>query len=498
MKPYIYHIAFSIILTYLPYLDSLGQITGYNLFEYQLGNVPDQKPNDLSTSYDQLFLSYKHKKILASVKIENFVTPESDKEYLSLSQYNIRYRLKNYEFKVGSIYDIIGRGLLLRAYEIKGSIFEDPGFRIRQGFYNDIKGFSAKYSGKVSSIKIIRGRPLLNIIPPTFEEKDRRPDLIEALETELSYLNQNFGFAVMRNFNQDDENNYISIKQEGNLPFNISYYTEWAQLIGKNQSFGSTKLNDVYAYYLNINYAKGSFGSSIELKAYQNFLLGSGFNFPPALVKEHAYKTLNRSIHTPQLKDERGFQSEFFYSFDNFSMITFNLTNLKNDLSQTYNFTELFLEYYLPVDKNSFKLFIDYSQDEIVSETDRYAGGIYFTRELENSWSASFEFEYQTLTRRGDNINNIVFSASTSKSNKFSGNVVVEVSNDPVFSDKGSTFEVEYGTTYWLGTNINYKYMSHTFNLFAGKRRGGPACASGICYEILDFNGIELRILSKF
>jgi hypothetical protein len=38
----------------------------------------------------------------------------------------------------------------------------------------------------------------------------------------------------------------------------------------------------------------------------------------------------------------------------------------------------------------------------------------------------------------------------------------------------------------------------NTISMFAGKRRGGPACTSGICYEVLDFEGIEIRLKTIF
>jgi hypothetical protein len=34
--------------------------------------------------------------------------------------------------------------------------------------------------------------------------------------------------------------------------------------------------------------------------------------------------------------------------------------------------------------------------------------------------------------------------------------------------------------------------------MFAGKRRGGTACTSGTCYYVPDFEGLELRVLSRF
>ncbi|MCT4646781.1 MAG: hypothetical protein N4A74_17455, partial [Carboxylicivirga sp.] len=51
----------------------------------------------------------------------------------------------------------------------------------------------------------------------------------------------------------------------------------------------------------------------------------------------------------------------------------------------------------------------------------------------------------------------------------------------------------------WLSSTLRYKVNTkHTLQLFAGERRGGPACSAGVCYEVLDFKGVELRWYARF
>ena len=38
----------------------------------------------------------------------------------------------------------------------------------------------------------------------------------------------------------------------------------------------------------------------------------------------------------------------------------------------------------------------------------------------------------------------------------------------------------------------------HEVALTVGKRRGGPACTAGTCYEVQPFEGAELRVASRF
>ena len=44
--------------------------------------------------------------------------------------------------------------------------------------------------------------------------------------------------------------------------------------------------------------------------------MGTGLNEPPALVKEHTYKVLNRSTHVLDPVNETGVQFEAYYSLD--------------------------------------------------------------------------------------------------------------------------------------------------------------------------------------
>ena len=99
----------------------------------------------------------------------------------------------------------------------------------------------------------------------------------------------------------------------------------------------------------------------------------------------------------------------------------------------------------------------------------------------------------------GGSVHTGVLIAGVSRGSKLSLSVTWEVSTDPFQTDNISTFEVEKRARHWAGMDARYKFNPHhSLALFAGQRRGGPACTSGICYEVLDFQGVELRWISKF
>ena len=94
-----------------------SQFGGNNLFEVQLGNVPGSEPAALLSNYNQLNLHYRDKGFKASGRFEYFINEFSDRRYISPTQLQLQYKSKSFVFKVGNYYDMLGTGLLLRAYD---------------------------------------------------------------------------------------------------------------------------------------------------------------------------------------------------------------------------------------------------------------------------------------------------------------------------------------------------------------------------------------------
>jgi len=256
-----------------------------------------------------------------------------------------------------------------------------------------------------------------------------------------------------------------------------------------------------YGLYGSLGFALGSFGLSLEYKNYHNLFIGSGISDPPTAVREHKYKVLNRSTHVPQLSDESGMQLEAYYSFAGGEHLLFNYTRAFNQLFLDYLYTELFMEFsFYPGLKNGITLFADYASDPFKFEGARLAGGTVWDYSLVGRWSTRLHLEYQYIEREiveMTKIHNGVVILGVSRSPELSLSFIWEVSNDPYLTDLDP--ESEEKIRYWPGIEASYKINSaNTISLFAGKRRGGPACSSGICYEVLDFEGVELRFKTKF
>jgi hypothetical protein len=480
-----------------------GQLSGTNLFEYQLGNLPYTDPSDLSAHYDQLNLGYRYKNLKATLRYEHFLSQNEGSSYASLSQFQVQYRKEKIELKVGNFNETLGNGLLVRGYEIAGSVFEEESYRSRYGFYRDMLGFSAKYSGDIWYFQALRGKSLVNTLPPTLPMEERRIDLVEGMETGISLFQQTLGLILMRNTNPFEKDNFYSLLFSGSLRGIVSYNLEYAHNLGKDLPWFAMNDESRFGLYGSLSLSLGSFGLSLEYKNYHNLLIGTGISDPPTAVKEHKYKVLNRSIHVPQLTDESGVQAEAFYTFRNRSRLVLNYTHALNELFETYSFNEVFLEYsFYPGGRSDVSLFADYASDAFKGESNRYAAGGVWDYQVVGSWSAQLHLEYQYIEREfveKDLMHNGVVILGVSNSSKLSVSMVLEMSNDPYLTDRPDTGELEAGMRYWPGLEASYRINpTNTLSMFAGKRRGGPACTSGICYEVLDFEGVEIRLKTKF
>ena len=479
-----------------------AQLSGSNLFEFQAGNLPFAEPADLTTGYDQLNLMYREGDIVGAVRVEAFQTPESDHEYTSLSQYRLTYRTRRTELNVGHFYDILGRGLLLRAYEIPGVVFEDIASRVRRGFYRDVRGVSVRYSGDRVSAGLVRGRPLSNVLAPTINGRERRPDLIEAAEIGLRIGGVTVGGQFLRNNTERASTNFASLSVSSFVG-SVSGYVEYARSLDDRIGIADFGDDSRYAAYASIAYARGAFGLSVEGKDYHNFFLGSGFNDPPSLVREQSYVVLNRSTHVLNVIDERGLQLEGYHTSGGMTL-TANATIAENKFDRRYLFRELFLELVARIDRDaSLKLFADAAEDAFRLERKRLSAGGYVSAALNPSWSTSVGVEGQRFSRSGDvlagGVTNFVVSVSLDYSARYSVGITAERTDDPFLTDNPTTPEFEVGARYWFGVTGSRRPTSHhTAAVFAGRRRGGPACTSGICYEVLDFNGVEVRLTSRF
>ncbi len=470
---------FALFLIHFP-SSLLAQINGNFLNEFQLGNIPGRNPNDLITNYTRLNLNYEYKNLSIRSLSEIFVSQNPNTSFIFPSQISLNYKTKNLEVRLGNTYETIGRGNILRSYEIPGSILEDKIFRSRSYFYKDLLGGSIKYSTEKFNIKLMAGKPLDNLVPPTENVQNRRTETIIGVNPEFKIKKIKFGTGLMSYSNSTD-NDKLYLTNYASYGFGTnSIYLELSNNLSKTNS---------YAFYGGFNFNKGDFGGSFEIKDYRNFLIGTGINQPPALVREHIYRVLNRSTHVLLPENERGVQAEVFYAKGK-HLFTLNHTIAQNEFGKKFLFSESFFEYQYNFENgNSFKSFVDFAQDDFKAESNRLSLGAQQDFNIKKR-KLKAEFEFQTFSRQKAQVFNHVYGLSFFPLKNLTVSPILEISNDPFLTQK---------TKYYLGAYSRYVLKSkYTFQAFLGERRGGPACNAGICYEVLDFRGVELKGIVRF
>ena len=477
-----------------------GVLTGSNMAEFQLGNIPNTDPKDQSSLYDQLNLRYSTNSLTVKARIEQFYPSyDDDKSYTKLSQYSAQYTTRKLSLNVGNLYTTLGRGLLLRTYEIPGAMWETRGYRVRYAFYRDLHGIEVGYKMGNAEIKGLRGRVLDVTLPPTVDrDVERRPDLVEGGQLSYQLDQHKAGIIYMRHNNASVNTSYSSVFYSGNFGKNLSVYAEMANRLDTAGHMISFTDTSGYAAYASINYVYKRLGISVEFKDYRNMSIGAGITDPPTLVKEHTYRLLNRATHIPLLNNERGYQVELIYRFNNNGMITLNNSMARNEVikGKVSIYREFFVEYQLPVGKQiSGALFADYARDPLVSENDRYTSGL-SVNVGHNNLTSLLETELQFARRillETNNIVNTYLAYTLSKGSAFSASAILEITNDPFLVEENKN------QNYYPGIGLSCRPDNHNrISVFAGKRRGGPACNSGVCYDVLDFEGVEVRFTTRF
>ncbi|MCG8581293.1 MAG: DUF6029 family protein [Bacteroidales bacterium] len=459
-----------------------GQISGTSLMEYQYGQLPGANEESFNALYNKININYRYQKLKVKAGFQYFVSPYSERNYIEPGWLGLNYRNKGWELKAGNFNETIGRGILLRSYEIYGAVIEDISFRSKQYFYRDIMGASAGYRHKKFALKATYGFVLNNLIPPTDKWQNRRDDEIAALSGEYKLFKQTLGGAFMRLSNSAATSNYALGSLNGRIfPF-LNYYTAYASTVNAE--------SEGHAIYVSLNFSLGKFGLSAEWKNYDNFVIGSGINEPPALVKEHSYRVLNRSTHVLQPDNENGIQLEAFYQASDKTLITVNHTIANNDFGKTLEYREWFGEVSTSIKSTDLKVFVDYANDPLKGEEDRISAGTNIDIPFKTKQGFLIELEYQTFDRTDKSNQNYVAALTYRFDSRLFVGTLSEWSNDNFISNDDKL---------WLSGTMRYKLNSkHTVQLFAGERRGGPACSAGVCYEVLDFKGLELRWNARF
>ncbi len=494
-----------------------SQISFLNMMEYQKGNLPNTEPNGLSTLYDQLSVTYRKSRLSLNFRGEFFRSDDADKSYQHLAQRHLEWENNHLKLRLGNYYTTLGRGLLLRAFELPNVIYEQRQFRRRYAYYRDMDGVLLEGRWQRFEAVILYGEPLDSSFPPKLENLERQLGTAQGGQITVWPLSWwGLGSAFLRfQSHQRGAQDLVSVFSQLYLnkalsPFDwhdvsLSLYAEQARENSQANDFFAGDAALPHATYVAVNLSHPRIGFSAEHKDYLDFQ--NDINLPPVLFKEHGYYLLNRSTHELLADNEKGYQFELFVRPLQEVMVLGNASYAENDLSfRTFQFAEKFAELSIHwSDLISSRTFYDVAKDEIKGERARHTGGVNLEWQFWRDLSVALDFQQQEIERsdglgRAKVFKNTFAAMTVAQSPSFSVSYAIDRSTDLEATDNPRTpFIVEHNPVYWQNFVGTFEMgMANQISLFIGSRRGGISCLSGTCYEVLPFKGFEIRWISRF
>ena len=487
-----------------------AQMTIAGLMEVQRGEVPGSDSTAISTAYNQFNIDFTQKGLQAGLRAEVYNTWGANRETYQITQKYARWNNGSARLEIGNYYAILGRGLTLRAFELPGVVLEDAIYRLRYSPVQDLEGAIATWTGNRLEAKALIGRPVLSDIPPGAKigtpprGVSRRGDWVTGGE-----------FAARPTANLKIGVTGVHIAPKDSLVANNWAWSGFADLdlspfLGNTGFYGNfygeyTRREsgvEGHGLYLSGNVGGAHLGLSVEYKNYDN--LAFGFNDPPSLVREHAAFLLNRSTHVLLLSNEQGYQIEATYTQPDLGNVTANISYARNDLAPTVQtfFKERYLAFDLyKFDNLSATIFYNWGKDDLHSIDRHRTAGATLETTTTKGHTLGLDLQYQRAVHFEDepSFSNAYSAFSVQHKRGFGAALVADHTTDPFEVDRAETFEIETGSRTFYSLNLNARFGTHLDAiLFAGERRGGTACTSGTCYQVLPFKGVEMRLNTYF
>jgi len=416
-------------------------------------------------------------------------------EYDSLlKQEELTYRYaevyhENLTVTIGNFYALFGRGLTLRTYE-------DRNLRVD----NNIDGLKANYYTDLFEITALGGRMR--------DKYNRRKDRIYGIDGDINVSDDfKIGASILRNQLTDTKFTDLRSLRTSYLISDFDFYAEFVNKTGSDELSG----------YASLSYSGEYFTLLGEYKDYNRLTFanayGTEYNAPPALTREHTYTLLNRHPHQLNTNNEVGYQFELTTDFfEGFEVLL--------NSSHTY-------QVYQKSFVDRFKTFIGISESEnkLSAFEEYYAQASYHPNEdwhFEGAlgWNSDHGTSTESITPifmgeyKWDDINEIHFELqhqhvkSTFDKSEFDDELILlEYTRSPFlnfslvgeYSNKHELKNSIEDKSYWIYGQITLSFLeSQQISLLYGSRQAGFVCVGGVCRFEPEFEGLEIKLLSRF
>lgn len=486
---------------------ALAQVSASNLVESQAGNVPfaryfGSNPSRLST-YDQLNADLVFSGLRLGFRYESLDDSDALSQYSRFTQRYADWKQDGVRVRVGDFQTLLGRGLVFRAFELPGVVLADPTGTTRGSFSRELDGVLVEGDAGPVRARAFSGR----------DDGGTRAGAEAALEV---WRGARLGATWLRATNPSGCNarelgsGYAELDPFGlaGLPAAaLPVYVEYAQADRSAGEWFEFRTGDrvPHALYVASEFVAGNLAMSAEWKDYRDFRLG--WNDPPSLVREHAWALPNRSTHVLDATSEHGVQFEGSWTVPGWGALTANHSRAAGTpAGRVLRFEESFFEVHLAprsLDRLEWSAFYDRGSDDFRSIRRRDIRGAGATYRAFADWSASLDAQRLDAERvnvfaPNDGFTDTYLSLQVARAKWGSLAWIVQRTTDPIEEDP-ERFGGAIDPRTYRAWNASVRLgQGHTLGLFAGERRGGPACTAGTCYEVTPFKGAELRLQSRF
>jgi Family of unknown function (DUF6029) len=416
-------------------------------------------------------------------------------KYLQAKIGNIKESLN---ITVGNFYGSFGRGMVLKSYE-------DRNVRVD----NNLLGLylEGKYSNFV--IKALSGSGA-NI-------NDERKDILHAADLEFRGIKKLKIGASFASNNSENANEAATSLLGFRIAPNISFmdlYSEYAVKMNKDikgNTFSNNRDIIGKAFYTNLNFYYSSFSVISEFKYYDNFNFTSKdgtiqYNTAPAVIRDYSYILLNRHPHALNQNNEKGFQIEGNYVLSDYTNFT-----LSYGLTQTIGKGSLYNEV-LNIDQDSrnqlkegfaqihhrwnpkIKSIFTFGYNEEATTNTKNLTPI-----LETNYSLDEKNTIKLIVEHQQTNNEFT------DEKYYSDVLTLEYLHSPdlsiSFVGEMKTSEPETNNVkrkFWALAQTSYKLNDYIdLSLLIGSRQAGNICIGGVCRYEPEFEGVELKMLTR-
>jgi hypothetical protein len=493
-----------------------AQVAAQNLLETQIGKDPfSTSGRDQVDFYDQANVEALFAAFRMGLRFEtNRTSLEAEQpSYDEFSQRWAEWNDERMRVRVGNFYTLIGRGLVHRSFELKGVILDDISTFSRYAPSRDVDGALLEANAGPFDATLLSGSPNLGQLAPSAGDIRYTGQLNLASGGVHLYRGSRIGGTYARFSQPSGLTTEIAggsleldpARLAGVEEVQAPFYVEYAMLQPDFERFFEFPTGDNgpgTALYAAANALWGPLAVSAEWKSYRDFTLG--FNDPPSLVREHAFPLLNRNTHVLDANHEDGYQIEATAVLGPFGTLTANVSRADGFTAAAKRFEERYVELQVGPGATWQAIgFFDDGEDRFpaASVIDRRIAGATGLVTLRENWGVTADVEFldeQKVNFFGAPLYKVVERwVSVGFSRAGWGNIAAqwERTTDPIYADPGSPTEAN---TFVAGVITADLTPRHQLRLFAGERRGGPACTAGTCYIVAPFEGVELRLTSRF